>query len=151
MLGRAIAIAAQTHEKQIDKGGNAYILHPLRGMMRLRTTDEDLMIIVVLHDCIEDSNGAVTIESLRAEGFSERVLSALKLLTHDPAMPYDEYVRLIATNRDAIRSKLEDLRDNSDLTRMKGLREKDFERMKKYQKAFFFLRKALESMDAVGY
>lgn len=151
MLGHAIALAAGVHEDQCDKGGKAYILHPIRAMMRLRTEDEELMCIVILHDCIEDSKGVVTIEMLREQGFSERVLTALKLLTHDPAVPYDEYIRLISTNRDATRSKIEDLRDNSDIMRLKGLRDKDFERMKKYHRAFLFLQKAIGAMDEVGY
>lgn len=151
LLGRAISIAAQVHETQKDMGGNAYILHPLRLMMRLRTDDQELMQIAVLHDSIEDSDGAVTIDILKAEGFSERVLAALARLTHDKSVPYDEYVRYISTNKDAVRVKLEDLRDNSDITRLKGLRGKDFERMEKYHRAYLFLRSALEAMDKVGY
>lgn len=150
-LGRAIAIAALTHKSQRDMGGNAYILHPIRLMMRLRTTDEDLMCIAILHDCVEDSNGAVTLDTLKAEGFSPRVLSALSLLTHDKGEPYDAYVRRISTNKDAARVKLEDLRDNSDITRLKGIRPKDFERVEKYHRAFLFLKLTLESMEKVGY
>lgn len=151
MLGRAIAIAAGVHAEQKDMGGNAYVLHPLRVMMRLRTTDEELMCIAVLHDSVEDSQGVVTIAELRVEGFSERILVALALLTHDKAEPYDSYVRRIATNKDAARVKLEDLRDNSDITRLKGLRPKDFERVEKYHRAFLFLRTTLETMERVGY
>ena len=32
-LEKAIAIAAQGHEGQVDKGGAPYILHPLRVML----------------------------------------------------------------------------------------------------------------------
>lgn len=55
LLGKAIAIAATAHQSATDKGGKAYILHPLRVMMRLRTDDEELMQIAVLHDVVEDS------------------------------------------------------------------------------------------------
>jgi (p)ppGpp synthase/HD superfamily hydrolase len=151
MLGRAVAIAAEVHMAQRDMGGNAYILHPLRVMMRLRTTDEDLMCIAVLHDSVEDSNGAVTLDGLRAEGFSERVVNALALLTHDKDEPYDIYVRKIATSRDAILVKLGDLGDNGDIHRLKGLRPKDFERMQKYHRAFIFLTTTLTNMEKVGY
>lgn len=151
MLGLAIAIAAGVHQDQTDRGGHAYILHPLRAMMRLRTDDSDLMCIAVLHDSVEDSGGAVTLASLEKEGFSPRVLAALKLLTHDPVEPYDEYVKRISTNKDATRVKLEDLRDNSDITRLKGVRQKDFERVQKYNRAFLFLRTTLEAMEKVGY
>ena len=38
-LERAIAVAARAHEGQYDKGGAAYILHPLRVMMRVSTPE----------------------------------------------------------------------------------------------------------------
>lgn len=150
LLGTAVAIAAREHEHQADRGGAAYIMHPIRVMMRLRTSDEELMAIAILHDVVEDST-AVTIASLKDAGFPQRVLDALGLLTHDKSEPYEEYVKRVATNRDAARVKLEDLRDNSDITRLKGLRDKDFERMEKYHRAFLYLRSALETMDKVGY
>lgn len=150
MLGRAIALAARLHEKQRDKGGRAYILHPIRMMMRLRTDDEELMCIAVLHDVVEDHD-VNFVELTSYYRLSPRVVGAISLLTHDPTEPYDEYVKRIATNRDAARVKLEDLRDNADITRLKGLREKDFERLEKYHRAFVFLRDALANMDRVGY
>jgi len=151
LLGKAIRIAATVHEKQLDKGGKAYILHPLRVMMRLRTDDDEMNCIAVLHDACEDSEGTVTIESLRAEGFTERILVALDLLTRRKGQSYDEYIRKIATNRDAIRSKKDDLRDNGDITRLKGLRDQDFERIRRYHRAFVFLCKAEAAMNEVGY
>ena len=149
LLGLAIAIAAQAHQNQTDKGGHAYILHPIRLMMRLRTTDEDLMCIAILHDCLEDTG--VTVTALDAHGFPMRVLSALALLTHDPEDSYDVYICRIATNRDAILVKLEDLRDNSDITRLKGLRPEDLQRTQKYHRAFVYLQSTLETMTKVGY
>jgi (p)ppGpp synthase/HD superfamily hydrolase len=151
MLGRAIAIAAQVHAKQTDRGGKAYILHPIRVMMRLRTDDEELMCIAILHDCVEDSNGEVTVDSLRFDGFSERVVTGVETLSHREGESYEEYIRRIAVRRDLIKVKKEDLRDNGDITRLKGLRDKDFERMQKYHRAFAFLCKAEASMDEVGY
>lgn len=150
MLGKAIAIASKVHEAQKDKGGHAYILHPIRIMMRLRTNDAELMQIAILHDVVEDSP-EWTISKLKLEGFSERVLDALTLLTHEAEDSYEDYVKKISTNPDSTRVKLEDLRDNSDITRLKGLRERDFKRMEKYHRAYLYLRKALENMEACGY
>ena len=138
MFGTAMRIASQVHEKQKDKGGNSYILHPIRIAMRLRTTDEELMQIAILHDVVEDSN--VTIDFLKKEGFSDRVLVALDLLTHKCDDSYEEYIEKISKNVDAIKIKLEDLRDNSDITRLKGLSVKDFKRMEKYHRSYVFLR-----------
>jgi len=150
MLGKAIAIASKVHENQKDKGGHAYILHPIRIMMRLRTNDEELMQIAILHDVVEDSD-EWTVDRLLQEGFTGRVLNALKLLTHDSKDTYETYVKQLSTNTDAIRVKLEDLRDNSDITRLKGLRGQDLERMEKYHRAYLFLRKTLENSQACGY
>ncbi len=131
-LNTAIHQATIAHEGQFDRGGHAYILHPLRIMYRLRTGDEELMSIAVLHDSPEDSNGKVTIDSLSALGAPYRVLKALELLTHDPSVDYMDYIRALQHNPDAVRVKLEDLRDNSDVTRLKGLRQKDFDRLARY-------------------
>lgn len=141
-FGIAMAVAADIHQDQLDRGGNPYILHPMRLAMRLRTTDYELMSIAIMHDVVEDSEGRVTFKTLEEMGFSNRVIEALKLLTHDPAEDYMVYVQRIATNYDALRVKMEDLRDNSDITRLKGVREKDFERMKKYSTAYLYLVEA---------
>lgn len=149
-FGVAMAVAADTHKDQRDRGGAPYILHPMRIAMRLRTNDYELMSIAVLHDVIEDSKGKVTIAILAALGFSKRVLDALALLTHDPAVPYEDYIAAIATNYDALRVKMEDLRDNSDITRLKGLREKDFQRLIKYSKAYAFLKEARKQYEVAA-
>lgn len=150
MLGKAIALASKVHETQKDKGGKAYILHPIRIMMRLRTDDAELMQIAMLHDVVEDAPD-ISLDDLTALGFSARVTGALKLLTYDHKEDYQSYVRKISINPDAARVKLEDLRDNSDITRLKGLREKDFRRMEKYHRAYLFLKSTLKNMENCGY
>jgi guanosine-3',5'-bis(diphosphate) 3'-pyrophosphohydrolase len=56
LLETAIFIACKAHQGQNDKGGQPYILHPLRLMNSLATLDEK--IVAVLHDTIEDSHNA---------------------------------------------------------------------------------------------
>ena len=51
-LEQAIKIAVEAHTGQVDKGGNPYILHPLRVMLSLDTEQE--RIVGVLHDVVED-------------------------------------------------------------------------------------------------
>ena len=141
MLGTAIAIASAVHEDQTDKGGKPYILHPLRMMMRLRTNDEELMAIAVLHDVVEDSKGEWPLSRLAIEGngMSERVIAGVDALTRRDGESYDHFIKRCAANPDAKLVKREDLRDNSDITRLKGLRQKDFERLEKYSRAFIYL------------
>lgn len=148
MFDKAILIAAREHLGVKDKGGNSYILHPMRIALRLRTNDEELMCIAILHDVVEDSK--VTFAELINEGFSPRVIYALQLLTHQKGLSYDQYIDKMQFNRDALLVKREDLRDNSDITRLKGVTEKDFERMQKYQKAFVTVEKYLKELDQIG-
>lgn len=146
-LASAIQIAASVHEKQFDKGGKPYILHPLHLMNQL-LFDTQLATIAVLHDVIEDSDGAVTLESLKHEGFSQRVLNAIELLTHRKGSDYlQDYIKGICTNYDAIRVKRKDLEHNANITRLKGIRAKDLARIEKYHKAFFMLEEAKEQFS----
>lgn len=147
MLTKAIAIASEAHKNQLDKGGAAYILHPLRVMFQVQSDDPELMQIAVLHDVVEDSSW--TLERLRKEGFSERVLDALTLLSRGDE-DYDIYIERIAQNHDAIMVKLSDLRDNSDISRLKGIREKDFERLKKYHRSYLKLQDELKRHSETG-
>lgn len=142
MLGKAILIATQAHNGQFDRGGNPYILHPYRVMSRLVGECLEIQQAAILHDVVEDSD--ITIEDLRKEGFSERVLHTLSLLTKVDGQDYDEYIQAICECYDAIVVKMEDIKDNSDITRLKGLTEKDFKRMEKYQRSFVLLKSELE-------
>lgn len=139
MLGKAIALASKAFENTKDKGGQPYILHCLRVMDNLHTEDEELKIIAILHDVLEDTE--ITADDLRFMGFKNRVVSALELLTHVDNLSYDDYIKAISFNADATKVKLADLKDNSDITRLKGLSKKDFDRMEKYHRSFIYLSK----------
>lgn len=145
MFDKAILIAANEHLGQRDKGGKAYILHPIRLAMRLRTDDEELMCIAVLHDAVED--GKVTFNDLVEQGFSSRVVNALKLLTHQRGINYEEYIHNMRDNYDALRVKREDLKDNSDLSRLKGISEKDLVRLNKYAIAYTTITGYIKSIE----
>lgn len=138
MLSTAILIASEVFEKKYDKGGQPYILHCLNVMNQMDPTDHELMTIAVLHDVIEDSDHGY--DYLRNHGFSERVIDGVKALTHEKDVPYMDYIRNIARNADARKVKMADLRHNSDIMRMKGLREKDFKRLEKYHTAYEYLK-----------
>ncbi len=139
MLAKAIQIAAEAHLNQVDKGGKPYILHPLWVMDRVRHLGEDYMIVAVLHDVVEDSDW--DFEKLKKEGFDYKIINALMYLTHGflSTNDYDEYIRLIATNPIARAVKLRDLEHNTKITRLKGLRKKDFDRLEKYHRAYTYL------------
>ncbi len=137
-LAHAISIAAKGFENKLDKGEQPYILHCLR-VMNSVGEDVELKIIAVLHDVIED--GVCTYGDLVNYGFSDRVLYNVSLLTHDKSVEYMDYIKRIAHSPDAVKVKLADLKDNSDITRLKGLTKKDFDRMEKYHTAYTYLSK----------
>jgi len=143
ILAEAIRFASEKHSKQTDKGGNAYILHPLRLMLRLRTNDDELMAIAVLHDVVEDC--CVSIDELREIGMSERVVSGVSMLTKRNGETYAQFIERLANNRDVLLVKREDLRDNLDLTRLKVVTEKDIARTLKYTNALKRVEALLEA------
>jgi hypothetical protein len=137
-LETAIRIAVAAHVGQKEKGGAAYITHPLRLMAAMDC--EEAKIVAVLHDVIEDTT--VTIEDLRREGFGEDVLTAVAIVTHRRHEPYADYVVRCKGNPVARQVKLADLVDNSRLDRC-ILRvdrvARDLARMHRYLLSYKFL------------
>jgi (p)ppGpp synthase/HD superfamily hydrolase len=136
-LEHAIALAAQAHEGQVDKAGAPYILHPLRMMLSVDTPEA--RVAAVLHDVVEDT--PVSLEELRAEGFSEAVIGAVEALTKRPEEEddYDAFIRRVAPNPLARQVKLADLRDNCDVSRIAQPSQKDWRRIEKYKRAIQYL------------
>jgi (p)ppGpp synthase/HD superfamily hydrolase len=131
MLGKAIHIAARAHEVQTDKGGQPYILHPLRVMNSVEGENEK--ICAVLHDVIEDTD--ITLEYLKREGFSDEVCEALDSLTKHKDEDYEDFISRVLLNRTACIVKLADLADNMDMSRITNPGDDDFARQLKYEKA----------------
>ena len=134
-LGIAIKIAVDAHEGQFDKAGKPYILHPLKVMHYTKSEDEEILAIAVLHDAVED-NKAITWQFLYEKELSDRVVAGVMSLTKMPGETYEQYKHKVKCNPDAIKVKLADLRHNSDIRRLKGVTQKDIDRVAKYQ-AFY--------------
>lgn len=147
MLANSISLAAISHLGQYDKGGKPYILHCLHVMNTVKSSDPEVKQIAVLHDLMED-HPFWTPEKLLADGYSERVVTALNLLNHNKkTTSYWDYIAGIATNRDAILVKMADLRHNSLITRLQDrASQEDGERTVKYQTCYVFLKEELMKM-----
>jgi len=128
-LEQAISIASLAHEGQLDKGGEPYILHPLRVMIKLK--DEKQRIVAVLHDVIENTN--ITDQDLLDYGLGHELVNHVLTLTRRKDENYDEYINRICYNEIAMRVKLADLNDNMDVSRINNLTEKDYQRLAKYR------------------
>ena len=133
---KALKLCFEAHKNQVDKTDMPYVFHPFH--LAECMDDEISTVCALLHDVIEDTD--YTFDDLRGMGFPEEVIEALTLLTHDPAVPYMDYVKIIATNPTAKKVKIADLKHNSDLTRMNEIDEYAIRRTKKYKDALAFLQ-----------
>jgi hypothetical protein len=137
-IERALQIAARAHEGQRDKEGLPYILHALRVMLAVQS--EEAQTVAVLHDVVEDT--PVTLDDLRAAGFSEAVLAAVECVTHRKGQPYADYVVRCKGNAVARSVKLADLGDNARLDRtiLRPQRlTQDLDRIRRYALSYKFL------------
>lgn len=144
MLAKMLVITTNAHAGQFDRGGNPYILHPLKVMHYLKSDDEELMCIALGHDVVEDT--ATTYRDLRDAGMSERVIDGIRALTKLPGQTYEEYKAGVFASVDAMRVKMADLRHNSDIRRLKGVTDKDVARIAKYMKFYSEIREKLHSV-----
>jgi len=138
----AILIAAQAHKGVKDKAGAAYILHPLRMMMRLKSEAE--MMTAILHDVVEDTRdypekNKWTIEKLRDNGFPEEVLAAIEGVTNREGESYEKFIERAGKNPIARRVKIADLEDNMNIQRIGEITPKDLERLEKYHRSWRIL------------
>lgn len=135
MTKKAMKLCFEAHKDQVDKSGMPYVFHPFHLAEQMH--DEKTTIVALLHDVIEDTD--YTFEDLRANGFDNEIIEALKLMTHDETVPYMEYVTAIKSNPIASAVKLADLEHNSDLSRLDIVDEKAIKRKEKYDKAICLL------------
>ena len=121
---RALAIAAEAHAGQTDKGGEPYILPPIRVM--LATSGLHARIAALLHDVVEDSEW--TLDALRAEGFPQAFVEAVDAVTRRAGEDYLAFCRRAAAHPVGRAVKLADLRDNLDLDRIAEPTDRDRDR-----------------------
>lgn len=135
MTKKAIKLMFEKHKDQVDKSGMPYVFHPFH--LAEQMDDEETTITALLHDIVEDTD--TTFEDLKKLGFSDNVINALKLMTHDKNVDYFEYVKNISKNPIARKVKIKDLEHNMDTSRLDEVTDKDLERVKKYKKCYKYL------------
>jgi len=121
MLDTMLCLAVMGHAGQYDRGGNPYILHPLKVMHYTKSNDVEIQCIALGHDLVEDTKTLSHDEcyqQLREAGMSERVIEGIRCLTKLPGETDAEYLAKVKSNRDAVIVKLADLQDNRDIGRL---------------------------------
>jgi (p)ppGpp synthase/HD superfamily hydrolase len=130
---KALQMMFDAHKDQLDRAGAPYVFHPFH--LAEQMPDEVSVAAALLHDVVEDSG--ITFDALAMQGISGEVIDILKLLTHDPAVPYMDYVQKIkdSGNPRAIQIKLADLNHNADASRLGEVTPEDLKRFQKYDAA----------------
>ena len=132
-LHRAIEIALDAHKNVSDKGGNPYILHPLRLMLQMDSEEE--MIVAILHDVVEDSE-KWSFDKLKEEGFSKKIINSLRSVTKENKNEdYEKFIDRSIKDKIGRKVKIADISDNLDISRLKEVTDKDILRINKYKKA----------------
>lgn len=145
LLDKMLVMATNAHHGQFDRGGKPYILHCLKVMHNLKSDDEELQCIALGHDIIEDTN--TTYVELREAGFTDRIIEGIRRMTKQPGQTYDEYKEQIFRSKDAMLVKMADLQHNSDIRRLKGVTQKDIDRMAKYHRFYLEIRSKLQEVE----
>lgn len=148
LTNRALRISYDAHAGQVDKCGTPYVFHPYHVAEQME--DEVTACVALLHDVVEDTD--VTLSDLARE-FPAEVIEALRLLTHQPGVPYLDYVRSLAADPVARAVKRADLRHNMDETRYAGGTQPAADALERrgvtYRAALAILEEA-EASEAVG-
>lgn len=129
-LEKAIALAANRHAGQVDKANQPYILHPLRVMLKMKTTPQQ--IVAVLHDILEDTH--TTVVELITLGFSSEIVDAVIALTKKEDESRIQVAYRTVKNPLARAVKLADLSDNMDISRIPQPSSGDLLRLEEYKK-----------------
>ena len=132
---KALKFCFEAHKNQVDKTGLPYVFHPFHLAEQMK--DEYSTVCALLHDVVEDTE--YTFEDLINMGFPNKVIEALKLLTHAEDVPYMDYVKALSVNPIAKAVKIADLTHNSDTSRLDVVDEWALKREEKYKKALEFL------------
>ena len=145
-LMTALELCRKLHAGQVDKCGQPYWIHPFTVAMSYFSGYGDVKsisctIVGLLHDIPEDTGMAVEALAQLIE-LTDEEIAALKLLTRQDGVSYDEYIDSIGEsgNEIAIYVKLYDLLHNMNLDRFTeagiAITNWDTNRFDKYKKAF---------------
>ena len=124
---KALRICFDAHKGQTDMSGVPYVFHPFH--IAERMNDEMSVCTALLHEVVEDNE--ITINDLKENGFPEEVIQALELLNNKNE-DYNNYIKKIMDNPIARKVKIEDLKHDSNLTRLSHVRASDIERTELY-------------------
>lgn len=112
----ALTLAKRFHDGQFRKGGDPYIVHPLRlcsQLISLGVDDDIILPIALLHDVIEDCNLPYKGKELVTEyGLPQEILDGTLLLTKEEGVAEKVYYEKLSKNFRSLLVKLSDRCNN---------------------------------------
>ena len=133
-VAAARQLAEALHEGQKDRAGLPYITHPQRVAGRLTSPREQ--VVAWLHDTVEDTD--MTVEGLSAR-FGPETAAAVDAISRREGEAWDDYIERVKRDPVAVRVKISDLIDNSNLSRLPTVTLKDARRQTRYNRALVAL------------
>ena len=135
-IAKAMQVSGREHATQEDKGGNAYVKHPLAvasAVMASGGTDVQIA-AALMHDVVEDTEE--TLDGLRyVAGFEDEVVDVVDAVSRRPEESPDQYLDRLVLNKDAVVVKKADIQHNMDLRRLnRPPEEKDLRRNQFYER-----------------
>ena len=110
-LRDAIWFAMTKHQGQLRKGGEPFIPHCLRVMLRMETEKE--MVVAVLHDVVEDTDTDIyEVSRLFGNDAAVPIIHLTHRFNQYLDETYFEYIRRAAKNEVSGKVKVADLIDN---------------------------------------
>lgn len=114
---RALKFADFIHRNQGRKynPNDKYMVHPIAVSLILDQWgyNENYQAIAILHDTIEDATNVSATINLIKKYFGDKILSIIKLLSHDKSESYNKYLLDLAkTNKEAFIVKMADMWNN---------------------------------------
>lgn len=147
LFNKSLELVSLYHKGMVDKGGNPYIDHLVS--VSMNCISPEAKIAGLLHDILEDTK--CTKEILLKNSIPEYIIDIIEVVSRKSNETYSEFIDRVceSNNKFAMEVKLADLRNNSNLTRIKKPTIKDTRRVIfKYQPAIYQISKILFPEDS---
>lgn len=138
-------IAKKAHSGDVDRAGVNYFHGHLTAVVN-GVKGELEKAVAYLHDSIEDTSMTYEklINELMEKGVSNldavKIADGVEAMTKRKGESYNTYLIRVKRNRLARVVKLSDLAHNSDLSRLRKVTQKDYDRVEKYKAAINYLK-----------
>lgn len=104
----AFGLCSALHQGQERRDGFPYRNHPI-AVSNLVSGNEE-KVVALLHDILEDTD--CTVDDLKSNGFTNRVIHAVVKLTKEPGDSYESYLQSVASCKLATKVKIADMFHN---------------------------------------